>query len=545
MIRLLKKQEPKALVIDAGDIFQGTPLYTKYHGEVEIALLNMIGYDIFTIGNHEFDDGPINLANQLKQAKFDVINCNMDCSAVPQLAALIHPHVIKEIDGQKVAFIGAITPDLNEVALKTGGVKIKATGKDWMQPIQEQIKSVSAQGINKIVLVTHVGIEKDKELAELPEVDAIISGHSHTRLEQPVVVPHPDGSSTTIVQTGCFSRALGKLELTFDHQGRVVVPKTEYRLINISDKIPQDNDLRAFVDEKLQPLLVLRQTFVGEAKQAFDNTFRNMPWDSPLGDIICDALVESGKDYGVTLAFENRGGIRGRIEPGPVSLEAVEQLLPFDNRPVFATVTGDCLMHALEHSLSGTLGGLFLDEHGLKIAYDPQAERNHRIVFALADDGQGGWKSIAAESLYKIAINDYSFGGGEGYNFKTATNVVKGEVRLSEVFNTYMRNHHVIAPQHPDRLIPVTKGLLASSGKTLQIRNAPAGARVIFAKGTGQGISTIGGDIPVPLANATVLGRSHCDSTGSCDIAAPTGGFAAAIVLPGKRAKQFSYPVEL
>lgn len=147
MIRYFKKQEPNAVVVDAGDIFQGTPLYTKYHGEVEVHLLNMIGYDIFTIGNHEFDDGPDNLAKQLAKAKFKVINCNMDCSKEPELAAVISPYVVKDIDGQKVAFIGAVTPDLNSVALKTGGVKIKATGDDWMKPIEEQIQAVKSQGM--------------------------------------------------------------------------------------------------------------------------------------------------------------------------------------------------------------------------------------------------------------------------------------------------------------------------------------------------------------------------------------------------------------
>ncbi len=149
MIRYLKKREPNDLVVDAGDVFQGTPLYTMYHGEVEIALMNMIGYDIFTIGNHEFDDGPESLAAQLSKAKFKIINCNMDCSKVPALAALISPYIIKTIDGQKVAFIGAVTPELNQVALRTGGVKIKASGDDWMKPIQETINEVKAQGVNQ------------------------------------------------------------------------------------------------------------------------------------------------------------------------------------------------------------------------------------------------------------------------------------------------------------------------------------------------------------------------------------------------------------
>ena len=376
ILRTSKKNEPKAILsLDAGDIFQGTPLYTKYHGEVEVHLLNMIGYDIFTIGNHEFDDGPQNLAARLKNAKFQVINCNMDAGSVPELAALIKPYVIKEVDGQKVAFIGAITPDLNTVALRTGGVKLKTSHDEWKRPIENTIKEVTAQGINKIVLVTHIGIELDRELATLPDVDVIVSGHSHTRLNEPVVVQHPDGSSATIVQTGSFARAVGKLELTFDDQGRVILPKTEYKLIPVLPSVPEDPDLKAYVTEMVKPLLPLRNTIAGVAKAPFDNGFRNMPFDSALGDVICDALAESGKNYGAQISFENRGGIRGRIEAGPISLEEVEEILPFDNREVLATIDGACLLKALEHSLSGDWEDHSSDEHGLKVAYDPEKRK--------------------------------------------------------------------------------------------------------------------------------------------------------------------------
>ena len=545
MIRVIKKREPEALVVDAGDIFQGTPLYTKYHGEVEVALLNMIGYDLFTIGNHEFDDGPQNLAQQLKKARFKIVNCNMDASKVPELAELISPYVIKEVEGQKVAFIGAITPDLNQVALHTDGVKLKASGSAWMKPIEETVKTVTAQGINKIVLVTHVGIELDKQLGTLNDVDVIVSGHSHTRLDQPVVIPHPDGSSTTIVQTGSFARALGKLELTFDDQGRVIVPKTEYRLINMTDKIPEDKDLRAYVDEKLKPLLPLRQTIAGVARGAFDNGFRNMPFDSSLGDVICDALVESGKEYGARIAFENRGGIRGRIEPGPISLEEIEELLPFDNKAVLATVDGDCLRKALERSLSGGLGGPFLDEHGLKIAYDPEKEKGARVVFALAQTESGQWQPLDPAKKYKIAINDYSFGGGESYDFKSATNIVRQSDRLSEIFKSYLKSHKEITPGPPDRLIPVVQSLLTVGGdgkeKVLHVRHAPPLARLIFVSGAGRGISLSSDGTPVPLTEPQVIGKARCDKTGACDWSWTANdrstGYVAVVARPASKRK--------
>jgi len=522
MIRYFKRHNPEAVVVDAGDIFEGTPLYTMYHGEVEVHLLNMIGYDIYTIGNHEFDDGPDNLAKQLKQATFSILNCNMDCSKEPELAALIIPYKIKEIHGQKVAFIGAILPDLNKIALRTGGVTIKATGDNWMKPIAEQINAVKALGVNKIVLVTHVGIDLDKALGEaLPDVDVIIGGHTHTRLDEAIVVPHADGSSTTIVQTGCFSRALGKLELTFDDQGRVITPKTEYHLINMTEKISEDPDLKAYVDEKVKPLLPLRHTIAGEAEGMFDNGNRVLPWDSGLGDLICDAMVEAGKEYGAQISFENRGGIRGKIEPGPISLEKVQEVLPFDNHVTFATVSGACILSNLEHALSGSLGGPFLDEHGMKVAWDPHKEVGNRIVFALIPDTSGGWSPIKPHGQYKISMNDYSFSGGEGFDFKSATNVVHQPDRLSVALTAYLKNHDQVSPAVPERIVPITAGLLKADGdsknRTLHVRGALPNSKLTFVCGNLQGISAIDGKIPVPLSDAKVIAHVKSDENGSCD----------------------------
>jgi 5'-nucleotidase len=510
MLRLFRAKDPKhTLTIDAGDIFQGTPLFTKYHGEVEVNMLNKMGYDIYTIGNHEFDDGPQNLATQLKQAKFDVINANMDLTAEPELASVVKPSVVKEIDGQKIAFIGGITADLNSVALNTGGVKIKSAGPNWVQPFVDEVDKLKASGINKIVLVTHCGVESDKILAQsIPEIDVIVGGHSHTRLDKPIVVEHSDGTTTTIVQTGCYGRAFGKLDLVFDDKGKVVPTSTAYRLINITDKIVSDPDLKEYVDEKVKPLLGLRNEIVGDATDAFDNSFRTIPWDSALGDIICDSLAAEGKNYGVQISFENRGGIRARIEKGPLSAEKVEEMLPFDNKVVYATISGAVLLKAMEHSLAGPLGGSFFDEHGLKIAYDTSRAKGDRIVYALVENKSGEWKPVDPNGKYKIAVNDYSFKSGEGYDFSGAENIEYVPERISAAFRHYLDKHHTISPQSPDRIVPLTKDLAqlqkVSDGLQVVVQGAPPNSKLTVIQGTHRSVASING-VPVPVASPKVL----------------------------------------
>lgn len=513
VIRSIKAKDPNVLTIDAGDIFQGTPFFKFYHGQIEVQMLNDAGYDIYTIGNHEFDDGAANLAQQLKNAHFDVINANMDTSAVPQLQAVIKPSTVKTVNGQKVGFIGAVVPNLTEVSLRTDGVKIKSTGKDWMEPIKLEIEKLKSQGVDKIVLVTHCGLELDKQLAALPDVDVIVGGHSHTRLDVPVIVDHSDGTKCVIVQTGCYGRALGKLELTFTNDGKLELPQTRYRLISINDKVQEEPDIKAYLQQKAQPFEKMRRTIVSNAAADFDNAFRRYPWDSSIGNLIADALAQAGTTYGATIAFQNRGGIRSRIERGPISEQTIDEILPFENHLIVATISGDTLLKVLENSVAGdNYGAKFLDVHGLKFAYDHDKSPFHRVVWAQAQGHDGKWKDVDSNQQYRVAVNDYSFKGGEGYDFSKATDVKDTGQRLSVFLTQYLKQHSTIAPQPPSRIVPVN-GNLASLGNgsarskaDVVVRTLSSGARVYILRGKGKDIGLLqGAPVPVPLKEPKII----------------------------------------
>lgn len=466
LIQQFRKEIPNIAIVDAGDIFQGTSFFKFYHGEVEVEMLNRAGYDIYTIGNHEFDDGPDNLAKQLKKAKFDVINSNIDATANPALASVFKPSVIRTIGGQRVGFIGAITPSLTEVSLTTKGVGVKNSGPDWMKPINDEISKLKSQGIDKIVLVTHTGLELDRELAKNPDVDVIIGGHSHTRLDKAVIVPHENGTNAIVVQTGSYGRALGKLDLAFDEKGNLDVANTHYRLINVDRTTPAEPTLAAYLKEKSKPFEALRNQVDGIADGDFDNYFRSYPGDSALGDLITDALAEGAKAQGATISMENRGGIRGRIERGLVTEEKVQEVLPFENKLVIATVSGATLLKALENSVSGALGARFLDVHGMKFGYNADHPTGERILWAYAADTNGKWGKIVPDKKYRIAINDYSFGGGEGYDFSKATDVVRTDKQLSYFLTQYLLKSKHVHPRTYGRIVPY--------GEVTQKRNRAA-----------------------------------------------------------------------
>lgn len=522
LIKTTKKNTKNVLAVDAGDIFQGTPYFETYKGETEVESLNKAGYDIYTIGNHEFDEGSKNLGEKLKAAKFDVISANLDASAVPDLAAVVKPSVIKTIDGEKVAFIGMITPVLNEMAPRLDGVKVTGTGKNWLDPLKAEVAKIKSQGVNKIFVVSHCGVDQEKEMAEnIPEIDVVVGGHSHTRLDKPVIVKHEDGSTAYVVQTGCYGRALGRLDLAFNKKGELVVPQSKYRLINITDKIFQDADLQAYLNEKGKPFAALATTFIANATGNFDNKFRNYPWDSPIGDLICDALADAGSEYGATIALQNRGGIRGPLEQGQVSIQRVREILPFANRLMVATLKGDALLQVMEKSVSGMLGARFLDVHGLKFAYDPSKDPGKRIIFAFAQNKEGQWEKIAPNDLYRIGVNDFTFGGGEGYEFKDPKDVVDTKLRLSTVMEKYLEKKKVVSPEPPSSMMPVDSNLAKlDTGKTKSIivsYSAP-GAELSIVKGSGEGISFIKKIGIVPLMSPVVYQQSKLDESGQYKI---------------------------
>lgn len=555
LIHSIKSNTPNTVVIDAGDMFQGTPLFTHYHGEVEVSLLNQIGYDMYTIGNHEFDDGAENLGKQLKNAKFDVLCTNIDAEAQPDLKSVIKPYVIKEIAGQKIGFLGVMTPELERLSLSLGGVKIKHMNDDWLIPVRETVKQIESKGVNHIIAVTHCGTDFDQQISQaIPEIDVIIGGHSHTRLDKAIFVEHDDSSKTIIVQTGSYGRTLGRLDLAFDKDGRMDAADTKYRLINITDKIPEDPAMKAYIDKKVEPLLPLRRTIVSQAEDAFDNRWTSYPWDSALGDLITDALCEAGKSYGTTISVHNRGGMRGRIEKGPISLEKVQEILPFDNRLTFATIKGKALLGAIEHSVSGPAGGRFLDVHGLKIGYDPTRKRGERLVFALAEDKDGSYSPVDESKEYKVAINNYTFQSGEGYDFKDAKNIVNTPERVGIPFRQYLEAHPSIKPQLPSRIVPITENVLSAFKKekvVAKISNVVPGSKVTLYAGTDRGVTPVENKFPVPLKKPfEITDDLTADANGRCIWRGnASGSWLCAVAHPPKGTKPrkliISYPVEV
>ncbi|MFN8608537.1 MAG: bifunctional UDP-sugar hydrolase/5'-nucleotidase [Vulcanimicrobiota bacterium] len=501
LVTLLRQlRTPQSIVVDGGDIFQGSLFYQTYHGEIEVEVLNRAGFDLGTIGNHEFDDGPANLALQLSKARYQLINCNLDSSAQPELGKCFKPWAVRELSGQKVGFVGAMTPDLESLANHLEGVKIQRVNGDWIVPVRQAVAELTAQGIDKIIMVTHCGVNYDREIAEkIPEVDIIIGAHSHTRLDQPIDISHADGSHCLIVQTGCYCRTLGQFDLAFDGQGRVEVSNTRYKVHDLSEEVPEDPELKAYLASKSGPFEAAREDLHSVATVTFEAEWGLT--DSPLGDLITDAFAAYGRQHGAPIALHNRGGIRANLEAGPVRKDLVEAVLPFDNKLCLADVRGEKLRKVLQQSLQGERLNHYLEIHGLRYGYNPNT---HRLLFVEAQDMSGRWRALQDKAEYRVAVNDYNLGGAEGFDFGKPRRIENTGKRLSEFLISFVRSHPRISPPPGGRIVPLVLQARLEQG-FLRLDGVPKGARVNFYQGKGEGLERAQNGSILPLIAARPL----------------------------------------
>jgi 5'-nucleotidase len=216
LVKQLRRELGPVLLLDAGDVFQGTPYFNRYKGLLDYRLMSMAGYDAGTLGNHDFDNGVEGLLAAMVEAKFPFVNCNLDMKGAPALAKRVEPYIIREFPGVRVGITGAC------VAFKGLVTPKNSEGVVWQDPI-ESLRRVVKQlrpKVDVLVLLSHLGHDTkgsqvdDLTVARLvPEIDVIIGGHSHTFLEEPVRVPNSRGE-TLIFQVGFGGVNLGRLDLT-------------------------------------------------------------------------------------------------------------------------------------------------------------------------------------------------------------------------------------------------------------------------------------------------------------------------------------------
>ncbi len=456
-IRAIK---PHTLLLDSGDNFQGTIFYNAWKGSAEVMALNALGYDATTLGNHEFDMEPAELGRALRgepvaissavyetePLRTPMIATNVDTSRESALSDLLPTSVILERGGEQFGILGIVTEDVPTVSKPGSNLSFL----DYVASVQAEANRLTEQGVNKIILLSHYGYTVDVQKAlQLRGVDLIISGHDHALLGDPTTIdavapgqgalskgPYPtvvtaqDGNPVLIVSANESGRWLGQIDVSFDKFGviqnwqsqPVFVRGCEFAngAVECQQQVAAENAvIKAKVAAYRQPVEIFANTIIGQAGMFFDA--QRAPGvrtqEMPQGNLIADVFLESAANSDqVDAAIINGGGIRADLNQGDITFEDALAVLPFGNTLVAMEIDGDTLIAALDYGVSQAGDGAFPQIAGMTLTYCTQlpcvgALRTAGRVTKLTINHQ----PVDPSTTYRIAINGFMAGGGDGY----------------------------------------------------------------------------------------------------------------------------------
>ena len=418
------------VVLDAGDQFQGSLMYTTYKGAVEAEFMEQIGFDVMAVGNHEFDDGPSKLAEFIDMVSFPVISGNLDVSQDDLLADRVANHVVLEVGGEKIGIISALATD----TVDTSSPGPNVIFQDEIDALAADVAALEAEGVTKIIALTHVGLTKDLEIAaSVAGIDAVVGGHSHTYLSAsdpkrhgayPTYASQEDGTLIPVVQAYAYSKYVGHLVLNFDDEGNLVYADGDTIVLDAS--VEPDAAIAARVAELAGPIEEMKNEVIGSSAGFIegDRTVCRAQ-ECAMGNLVADAMLDRVADQGAMIAIQNGGGLRASIDEGEVTMGEVLTVLPFQNTLATFEATGQMIIDALENGVSRLEDGAgrFPQVAGMKYTFTASAEPGARVSDVMVADGMGGFKAIDPAATYLTVTNNYVRNGGDGYRmFSNAPN---------------------------------------------------------------------------------------------------------------------------
>lgn len=478
----LRASNRNVLTLHAGDAITGTIYYSLFKGAADAEVMNEVCFDAFALGNHEFDDSDAGLAQFLGLLNGDPTRCQtpvLAANVIPAVGSplhpsadtsLIQPYVVKEVGGQRIGIIGI------DIAGKTKNSSSPLDSTQFLderESAQRYIDELTAQGIDKIILLSHYQYRNEVALAQsLRGVDAIVGGDSHTLLGErfadfglnpggpyPTQVADLDGNPVCVVQAWQYADVVGELHLTFDDAGRVLscggtphlllgdtferddAPLEGAELQAVLDAIAATSELgivapdpatQAIVDVYAEDVEVLKTQIVGVATE--DLCLERIPGQGRSA--LCDvrATQANGGDiqqlvteayllrsFEADVAIQNAGGVRIDIPAGEISIELVYTLLPFANTLVNLDMTGAEIKQVLEEAVAN-----FQDNDGSTGSYPYAANLRWELDLSqpfgsrfanieIRRKGTDAWVPLQDSDEVKVVTNSFIAAGRDGY----------------------------------------------------------------------------------------------------------------------------------
>ncbi|KAJ1652224.1 hypothetical protein IWQ61_007391 [Dispira simplex] len=485
IINRLRAGYSRSLLFDAGDVFQGHPIYNYYRGNASAIIMNSQRYDAMTIGNHEFDDGLEHLANFFEKINFPVICTNLRFSNTSRLANLVKKHLY--FQDYNIAVVGVTTTTTQSISLGEGLDQVKFL--DPVEAVQAEIDIIQEKypGILAIFMLSHNGYLHDQALAnQVSGLSFIFGGHSHTYLSTdhpndpdskgpfPTVVMGRDNKPVYIVQAKKYGEYVGFVDLTLNQEGRI--EWLSGQPIHMSDKIPQDPDMQELVNILLEPLNPLRTNSIGEAiSDMRQETCKT--GECLLANMVTQAMLDHANEEkqlvnpeadNFTIALINSDTMRAGIRRGIMYPLDIISVFPMENELVEITMTGQEIRQALQASVTevnpvdGKRATSFLQVAGLKVQYEFKKAllsvhlRDSDVPLAKLPDGQvnplslQGWKELDNGTRYRVLATNFLAEKGDNIFPKTFEYYSYG--KLSHMLLKYVYRNSILNPSRDSRL---------------------------------------------------------------------------------------------
>jgi len=424
LIGQIRAKNRNVLVLDAGDLNTGRVESNFFKAKPDIEGFNYIGYDAMAVGNHEFDNPVCVLRDQMELAQFPFLSANVKTRDGKYLA---RPYIIKRFGKLKVAIFGLTTKETET----TGNPEhIKDLIFEDEVEVAKKLVPMLKKEADVVIALVHMGIypfctKGSKWLAsEVSGIDLIVDGHTHTRLDYPIIIKSTGSDhKTIIVQAWKWGLVLGRVDLWIQNRkvkdfkfGTIPVNlKTVEKKQDgtkayhfIGKEIEEDQRLLRLFQPYLDKVESLLSEVIGHAEGTFlAKGLRTR--ETALGDMVADSILWFTRHLGVDFAIQNGGGIRTDLPKGRITRGLIHEILPFDNSVVVLTMKGSDVLSFFDYIATICRGrGAF-----------PQVSGGLRFTISYAagkcEDILINGKPVDPDRMYKIATNSYLANGGDGY----------------------------------------------------------------------------------------------------------------------------------
>ncbi|MFD2446728.1 5'-nucleotidase C-terminal domain-containing protein [Bacillus sp. CGMCC 1.16607] len=458
-----EKTNPNTLIVHSGDMVGGSPLISaSFQDEPTIEILEAIGFDAGTLGNHEFDEGIAELLRMVKGGEHAKGTKNYDGINFPMISAnvydkstgklILDPYAIKEIGGAKIGFIGVTTQETPSMIVQTGNENLQIT--DEVEAINKYAKELKDKGIQAIVVLAHNPTWQDNNNSEFDAgamaekmddaVDVIFAAHNHVEVNKVV-------DNKLIVQAQSYAKAFSDVDLEIDPATGDIVKK-EAKVHQVFQNVYEaDPTVKEILTKYENEVKAIKEQVFGETTIEMTGKYpsRGPVGDHGIGNMIADGMKAS---MNADFALMNGGGVRAGIDKGPITLGDLFTVQPFGNTLNKVSLTGAELRTVLNAQID-PVKGLDFQIAGFKYTWNG---KTNKIVDIMFPDG----KKIDESKEYTVVVNNYMYGNAKyrigelaGFKFEQGVDDLqasidyvkslkgpieyKAEGRISEVTVTY------------------------------------------------------------------------------------------------------------